>query len=189
MQQAMALIGYMSHEKISLGTNPNTNLNTGPDANLGVNPDADMPNTDIKVPEPFKLSTRRGPFTVHNGPWFHWADNSAVKGGEFRQGIRLMQRHCNSRAIVHGGFLASFADGLAATAVFRETGQGSVTIKLNTEYLRVAQAGDWLQGTAHVIRRTGTMAFAEAIAWVGEGRDMLTDELVFSAHAVFRLQS
>jgi uncharacterized protein (TIGR00369 family) len=135
-------------------------------------------------PEPFRQSTRRGPFTSHNGPWFHWAD-----GAVFRQGVRLLPRHCNSRGIVHGGFLCSFADGLAATAVYRETGKSSVTMKLNTEFLRSAVSGDWLQGTAHVVRQTKTMAFVEARAWVGEGLDEPVDALVFSASAVFRLRT
>ena len=69
----------------------------------------------LSAPEPFRPSVRRGPFTTHNGPWFHWAEKE-----HWRQGVRLLERHCNSRGIVHGGFLCSFADGLAATAVFKE---------------------------------------------------------------------
>ena len=136
----------------------------------------------LNAPAPFKKSVRRGPFTTHNGPWFHYA-----KDGIFRQAVRLLPRHCNSRGIVHGGFLCSFADGLAATAVFRSLGRSSVTMKLNTEFLRSAQSGDWLQGTAEVVRDTRNMAFVEARAWVGEGTEVLDDALVFSASAVFRL--
>ena len=136
----------------------------------------------LAPPQPFRPSVRRGPFTTHNGPWFHWAEES-----DWRQGVRLMARHCNSRGIVHGGFLSSFADGLAATAVFREVKRSSVTIKLNTEFLRSAKSGEWLQGTAQVIRATGKMAFVDAYAWVGEGRDIPMDNLVFRSAAVFKL--
>lgn len=136
----------------------------------------------LNTPEPFRLSVRRGPFTTHNGPWFHWADEDT-----FRQGVRILARHCNSRHIVHGGFLSSFADGLAATAVFREVKRSSVTIKLNTEFLRSAYDGDWLQGTASVTRATGKTAFVDAYAWVGEEQDILMDSLVFRASAIFRL--
>lgn len=136
----------------------------------------------LAPPEPFRLSLRRGPFTLHNGPWFHWAEEK-----DWRQGVRLVERHCNSREIVHGGFLSSFADGLAATAVFREVKRSSVTIKLNTEFLRSAKSGEWLQGTAYVTRATGKMAFVDAVAWVGEGADIPMDNLVFRSAAVFRL--
>ena len=137
-------------------------------------------------PEPFRLSVRRGPFTFHNGPWFHWASDT-----EFRHGVRLLERHCNSRKIVHGGFLSSFADGLAATAVFREIKRGSVTIKLNTEFLRSAQVGDWLEGTARVTHATRKTAFVDAYACIGEtageSGDAPMDQLVFRSSAIFRL--
>jgi uncharacterized protein (TIGR00369 family) len=136
----------------------------------------------LAPPAPFRPSVRRGPFTTHNGPWFHWTEQS-----DWRQGVRLMERHCNSRGIVHGGFLCSFADGLAATAVFREVKRASVTIKLNTEFLRSAKSGEWLQGTAQVTRATGKMAFVDAYAWVGERRDIPMDNLVFRSAAVFKL--
>jgi len=144
--------------------------------------DQEIDIAELNPPEPFRLSVRRGPFTTHNGPWFHWADEDT-----FRQGVRILARHCNSRQIVHGGFLSSFADGLAATAVFREVKRASVTIKLNTEFLRSAHDGDWLQGTACVTRATGKTAFVDAYAWVGEGQDILMDSLVFRANAIFRL--
>ena len=136
----------------------------------------------LSAPEPFRPSVRRGPFTTHNGPWFHWAEKE-----HWRQGVRLLERHCNSRGIVHGGFLCSFADGLAATAVFKEVKRASVTIKLNTEFLRSAQQGEWLQGTAQISRATGKTAFVDAYAWTGEERDILMDNLVFRSSAVFRL--
>lgn len=136
----------------------------------------------LAPPAPFKLSVRRGPFTTHNGPWFHWADDET-----FRQGVRLLERHCNSRKIVHGGFLSSFADGLAATAVFREAKRSAVTIKLNTEFLRSAHVGEWLQGTARVTRATHKTAFVDAYAWVGESKDAPMADLVFRSSALFRL--
>ena len=140
------------------------------------------PEIDLAPPPPFRESVRRGPFTLHNGPWFHWAQD-----GDFRQGVRIQPRHCNSRRIVHGGFLTTFADGLAATAIFRETGRSSVTIKLNTEFLKSARAGDWLQGTGRLVRQTRTLAFVEAFAWVGDDIDMPESGFVFTADAIFRL--
>ena len=99
------------------------------------------------VPEPFRLrfACRRGPLTTHNGPWFHWDERDSDQCAEIRSRHATQLRRGPSRfacwnAIVtvavlsHGGFLSSFADGLAATAVFREVKRSSVTIKLNTEF-------------------------------------------------------
>jgi len=189
----------------------------------------DDPSHD-KAPFPFKLSTRRGPFTTHNGPWYHWVGNLGALVAEqsgadgignadghagdepaadlglstgpqsdaqsdqtvsrdetvFRQGVRLRERHCNSRGHAHGGFLSAFADGLLATAIFRETGRPSVTIRLTTDFLRVARVGDWMQGTAYVERATRSLVFVEARAWIGEAVIEDADTQVFSARAVFK---
>ncbi len=204
---------------------------------------SDDPSPD-NAPYPFKLSTRRGPFTTHNGPWYHWvgkleallaeqsgadghagsrasshagdetaadlgfsagpqsdaqSDQTVFRGDRvsrdeavsrdetvFRQGVRLRERHCNSRGHAHGGFLSAFADGLLATAIFRETGRPSVTIRLTTDFLRVARVGDWMQGTAYVERATRSLVFVEARAWIGEAIIEDADTQVFSARAVFK---
>jgi len=145
---------------------------------------SDTENTDLNnPPAPFRKSTRRGPFTTHNGPWYHWADSSG-----FRQGVRLQERHCNSRGHAHGGFLSSFADGLLATAVFRELNRGSVTVQLTTEFLLPAEIGQWVQGTAWINRASRSLAFVEACAWVGEAKEAPQADLVFTANAVFKLK-
>lgn len=137
------------------------------------------------IPEPFKLSVRRGPFTLHNGPWYHWAE-----GDDFRQGVRLASHHCNGRGIAHGGFLSTFADGLMATAIFRHCAAASVTIQLTTEFLRPARASDWLQGTGWVDCQTRSLIFTQACAWLGDGREIpsakTASNLVFTAHAIFK---
>lgn len=138
---------------------------------------------ECRAPAPFKPSVRRGPFTSHNGPWFHWAE-----GSDFRQGVRLLDRHCNSRGIVHGGFLSSFADGLLATAIFRSLNRSAVTVQLTTEFLSEARSGDWLQGTATILRDTRSLAFVSAHAWIGEAVEEPHSGFVFTAHAVFRLK-
>ena len=138
---------------------------------------------DDRPPEPFKKSVRRGPFTTHNGPWYHWSSADS-----FRQGIRLQERHCNSRGHAHGGFLSAFADGLLATAIFREAKMSSVTVQLTTEFLNEALQGDWLQGTGNLIRAKRSLAFVEARAWTGEGQDIPDSGLVFTAHAIFKIK-
>lgn len=176
---------------------------------------------DARIPYPFKRSTRRGPFTTHNGPWYHWVGQSsaflsrallvddqaehravfwddvdALSGGvdiagdqsevEFRQAVRLHARHCNSHGHAHGGFLSAFADGLLATAIFRLTGRPSVTIRLTTDFLRAARAGDWMQGTARVERATRSLAFVEARAWIGETLIEDAQHPVFTAQGIFK---
>ncbi len=126
-------------------------------------------------PEGFVRSTRRGPFSEHNGPLYHREDGAAVV-----HGFRALKRHCNAYGIVHGGMLASFVDGLLGHAVGAASNRPSVTIHLSLDYLSMARAGEWIEGEAGVTKLTRDIAFAEARLHAG-------DKAVLRASAVFKL--
>jgi uncharacterized protein (TIGR00369 family) len=130
---------------------------------------------DENPPEGFTLSTSRGPYTTHNGPFYQ---RTTAEG--FRHGVRVKSRHCNARGITHGGMLMTFADGLLGTAVFRETKTVALTIRMNSDFLSSARPGEWLEGTARVTRATRSVAFCEAELFVGE-------RPVMKATGVFKL--
>lgn len=130
---------------------------------------------DDNPPEGYTRSTTRGPYTSHNGPFYH-----LVTETEFRHGVRVKARHCNSRGITHGGMLMAFADGLLGTAVFRETKTVALTIRMNSDFLSSARPGEWLEGTARVTKATKSVAFCEAELFVG-------DRAVMKATGVFKL--
>lgn len=124
-------------------------------------------------PAGFEPSRTRGPFSSHNGPFYH---KTSAEG--FWHGLRLRHRHCNSRGIVHGGMLMTFADGVLATAVFREVKRPSVTMKINAEFLASAKEGGWLQGTAHVTQVDGDVVFVRGHI-ESEGRQVVAATGVF----------
>ena len=129
----------------------------------------------LSPPDGFVQSERRGPFTQHNGPFFHRPNDGLVEHGFF-----ALKRHCNGLGIVHGGMLASFIDGMLGHAVSFDAKSATVTIHLSLDYLSMARVGEWVQGEAKVNRRTRDVAFAEARAFVG------TKDVV-RATAVFKL--
>ena len=124
-------------------------------------------------PEGFVRSSERGPFSSHNGPFYH-----KVAEDKFWHGVRLRERHCNGHGIIHGGFYMTFADGLMGAAVWRATGIGGVTVRMTSDFLGMAKPGDWLEGEAIVTRAAKTVAFAEAKVYVGS-RSVLTASGVF----------
>lgn len=128
-------------------------------------------------PEGYVLSTARGPYTTHNGPFYHRLTEEG-----FRHGVRVRRRHCNSRGITHGGMLMAFADGLLGTAVFRATKTVALTIRMNSDFLSSARPGDWLEGTARVTRATRSVVFCEAELFVGT-------RPVMKATGVFKLMA
>ena len=126
-------------------------------------------------PDGFVRSTERGPFTSHNGPFFH---RVASRGAE--QAFFAEPRHCNGMGLIHGGMLSAFLDGLLAAAVALETGAVPVTIQLSVNYLGMGRAGEWVLGEARVTRATKELAFVE-------GRAMARDRDLARAAGVFKL--
>ena len=126
------------------------------------------------APPGFIPSDRRGPFTSHNGPLYHRQDQPLIHG------FRALRRHCNGYGIVHGGMLASFLDGLLGHSVGAAAKRPGVTIHLSLDYLAMARAGEWIEGEGKVTRVTREVAFAEALARVGNRE-------VVRASAIFKL--
>ena len=124
-------------------------------------------------PKGFVRSNDRGPFTTHNGPYYH---RPAEWGAE--QAFYAEPRHCNGIGLIHGGMLSGFLDGLLAAAVALKTGAVPVTIHLYIDYLGMGRAGAWVLGEARVTRVTTELAFVEGQARVGD-RDLARATAVF----------
>ena len=107
-------------------------------------------------PEGFIRSDGRGPFSTHNGPYFHRLSEDLVE-----QAFYALPRHANGIGIVHGGMLSAFTDGLLAMAVGRGTRKVAVTIHLSIDFLHLAREGDWIIGEARMSRATRDVAFAD----------------------------
>jgi uncharacterized protein (TIGR00369 family) len=124
-------------------------------------------------PEGFGVQKSRGPFSLHNGPYFE-RDTEGVA----EQAFYVLRRHCNQMGFAHGGMLSAFCDGLLATSVGRATGSSGVTIHLSIDYLAPAKRGEWVFGEARVTRETQEFAFAEARIHAG-GRDVVRASGIF----------
>ncbi|MGQ0655257.1 MAG: PaaI family thioesterase, partial [Betaproteobacteria bacterium] len=59
----------------------------------------------MKVPEGFELIPRLSPFNALVGPLYQ-----RRSGNEVSIGVKLEEKHANSRGICHGGMLATLAD-------------------------------------------------------------------------------
>lgn len=123
--------------------------------------------------EGFIRSNDRGPFTTHNGPFFH----RRVDWGS-EQAFFAEARHCNSIGLIHGGMLSAFLDGLLAAAVAIETRAVPITIHLSVDYLGMGRAGEWVMGEARVTRATKELAFVEGHC-SAKGRDLARATGVF----------
>jgi uncharacterized protein (TIGR00369 family) len=127
----------------------------------------------IPTPPPgFVRMTDRGPFGMHNGPYFHHPD------GPVRHAFFVQRRHTNKLGLAHGGMLTAFMDGTLAQASLVGAGRSAVTIHLSVDFLQMARAGDWVIGEARLIRATRDLAFVEGWARV-DGHEVVRASGVF----------
>ena len=114
--------------------------------------------TDVPlVPEGFRRvqRPRPNPFNEMVGPFYE-----RRRGIEVSLGLRIEQRHCNSRDICHGGLLATLADLALGYAALAIGGQSSfVTVNLSLDFAGSAKAGDWVESEAEVHKTGARLAF------------------------------
>jgi uncharacterized protein (TIGR00369 family) len=105
------------------------------------------------IPEGFELDPRFQPHTFSGlvGPFY-----ARRQGNALSLGLRIEERHCNSRGTCHGGMLATLADvalGYACALAASADGQrrNFVTVDLAIQYLASTQVGDWVQSEVTVL--------------------------------------
>ena len=118
-------------------------------------------------------SSGRGPFTTHNGPYFHRVTDEGLE-----QAFYALPRHCNGVGLIHGGMLSAFLDGLLAGAAARGGGATPITMHLSVDFLDMGRAGDWVLGAARATKVTRDIAFVEGRAYTA-GRDLARASGVF----------
>lgn len=120
---------------------------------------------------------RRNPFNELVGPFYERREGETVT-----LGLRIEERHLNSRGFCHGGLLATLADlalGYAMLAVTQ--GQTNfVTVHLSIDYVDAAKEGDWVESEVDIQRVASRLAFANCYLIAGERR-------IVHASAIFAL--
>ena len=105
----------------------------------------DLPD-GVVIPEGFAPAQSRGHFTNHNGPVF-----TATAPGDLRSALFVLDRHCNSMGILHGGMASAFADRALAVAVWSVLSAPSVTLKLTLHFLESIRLHSWVQAWPEVL--------------------------------------
>ncbi|MGE4322932.1 MAG: PaaI family thioesterase [Sphingobium sp.] len=116
---------------------------------------------------------------VVDGPWSGWSQwqppecstfirslgSSYVRGAGPRKAIVAFPTsaaHCNGLGVLHGGFVASFADhaySVALAAMERPGGVANLTVDLGMQYFGTGRPGAPLVGDVELLRETGRMLF------------------------------
>ena len=101
------------------------------------------------------------------GPLYAKAEGSAVVIG-----LRIGERHLNTRGVAHGGMLLTLADSALGIVIarLRTPPRPMATVNLTADFSDVAHAGDWVEARVDVQKIGKRLAFASCHLWVGEKR-------------------
>lgn len=131
----------------------------------------------------FEPHPRKSKFTDPWEPLY-----SKRSGAQWKIGTILRDVHCNSRGLVHGGFISTLADnamGLTAAISLKQANipmKGLVTVNLSVDFVGLAKIGEWLETNSRIVRIGRSLAFVET--------RILTDAQVISrANATFKVLS
>ena len=128
------------------------------------------------APPGFSAIEKLSPFNALVGPLYE-----RRAGEEVSIGVRIEQKHVNSRGICHGGLLATLADlSLGYAMAARNGGRASfVTAHLAVDYAGAAQVGDWIESQVEIQRVGARLAFANCYLVAG-GRRIVRASAIFA---------
>jgi acyl-coenzyme A thioesterase 13 len=128
------------------------------------------------APAGFSPIPRLSPFNAMVGPLYE-----RRSGDELCIGLRIEEKHTNSRGICHGGVLATLADlalGYAMLAKSADQG-GFVTVNLSVDFAGAVRVGDWIESQVDIQRVGARLAFANCYL-VSDGRRVVRASAIFA---------
>lgn len=93
-------------------------------------------------------------------------------------GFRIEVSHCNPRGHCHGGVWATMADVLMGLNVGLLSGMGGPTVSLSIDFVGAAHAGQWIEGSARMVRQTPRLGFADCL-FTADGEPALRASAIF----------
>lgn len=133
------------------------------------------------IPETYAPHFRKSAFTDPWEPLY-----SRVSPSHVSLGTVLRDAHCNSRGIIHGGFISAIADnamGLTCVARMKTDGRSVkslVTVNLSVDFTGMAKIGDWIFTESEIVKIGGSLGFVRC--------QLKTPEVIVArANATFKI--
>lgn len=125
----------------------------------------------------WKQRSGQGPFTQLVGPV--WVQRQP--DGSSAYGLLAEERHTNSRGVVHGGMLMTFADHMLGWLVWDLVERRPcATVSLNNQFTAAVKPGDFVAMRGRVVRQTRSLIFVQGEAKVG-------DRTVLAAEGIWKV--
>jgi uncharacterized protein (TIGR00369 family) len=136
-----------------------------------------------QVPQGFE-ALRRGnsPFLSSLGTLYAKDEGSGVVIG-----LRIEEKHLNTRGVAHGGMLVTLADSAMGIVIaMSRTPHPMVTVNLTADFADAARAGDWAEARVDIQKIGKRLAFASCQLWVGQKRILRASGIFARAASVNR---
>jgi len=133
-------------------------------------------NEPADIPEGFTpLHRGSGPYLSALGPLYGKREAAGLVIG-----LRIDERHLNTRGVAHGGMLVTFADSALGIvlAMTHDPPRPMATVSLSADFAAAAHAGDWVEARVDVEKLGHRLAFATCHLWIKGKR-------IFRASGVF----
>ena len=119
----------------------------------------------MRIPEGYQLFEHVDPFEELVGPLCFKEDEA----GRLRFAFEAKPHHVNTSGQVHGGMLMTFADfALCLAAIHGLPNERCVTVSMSCEFTAPGGAGDFVESTAEVVRRTRSLTFVRGQVTAGD---------------------
>ena len=94
------------------------------------------------------------------------------EGEDLVVGLRIEEKHLNTRGFAHGGMLLTLADSALGIVISmgRSPPLPMATVNLSADFADVAREGDWVEARVDIQKRGKRLAFASCHLWVGDKR-------------------
>ena len=125
----------------------------------------------------FEPLTGLSPFNALVGPLYRRRDERGISIG-----VRLEEKHTNSRGTCHGGMLATLADlalGYALAGHGERSAGSFFTVQLSIDYASPAKAGEWVESEVEIQQAGTRLAFANCYL-VASGRRIARASAIFA---------
>ena len=115
--------------------------------------------------------------------WMIWpSDKWEMNGGPFylkteadgtkRAAFRAAPKHMNSLGHMHGGCMMTFADFFTFALADPSVDEATVTVSLNSEFVRGAQVGDLIEASGELVKKGRNLVFTRGQLATG-GKTMM----------------
>jgi len=135
----------------------------------------------VDTPKGYTETPLWDPFEAFMGPLFDKRIISEEGEEELWMAFRVDDRHLNTRGVVHGGMLATFADATLGSLAWNATGrEPCVTLSMQMNFLKGPHEGDLVECRTKLTRRTRSVLFVA-------GEFFTSGDLIMTASSLWKI--